>query len=58
VRRNPHTPFAAVMIVVTIGVVPRGLKIKMTKRRAAVAWRLEVFWEVSKSKEDGWMTPH
>jgi hypothetical protein len=46
------------MIVVTIGVVPRGLKIKMTKRRAAVAWRLEVFWEVSKSKEDGWMTPH
>ncbi len=36
----------------------RGLKIKMTKRRAAVTWRLEVFWEVSKSKEDGWMTPH
>jgi hypothetical protein len=41
----------------TIGVVPRGLTIKTTKRRAAIAWRLEVFWEVSKSK-DGWMTPH
>jgi hypothetical protein len=58
IRRNPHAPFAAVIVIVgTIGVVPRGLTIKTTKRRAAIAWRLEVFWEVSKSK-DGWMTPH
>jgi len=55
---NPDTSFAAVIVIVgTIGVVPRGLTIKTTKRRAAIAWRLEVFWEVSKSK-DGWMTPH
>jgi hypothetical protein len=31
-RRNPHTPFAAtIVIVVTIGIVPRGLKIRRQK---------------------------
>jgi hypothetical protein len=58
IGRNSRTSFAVVIVIVgTIGVVPRGLTIKTTKRRAAIAWRLEVFWEVSKSK-DGWMTPH
>jgi hypothetical protein len=55
---NPDTSFAAVIVIVgTIGVVPRGLTIKTTKRRAAIAWRLEVFWEVSKSKDDGASSP-